>query len=390
MARSSTKKRGGASSNGKGPKVAFTKSADERSVGNKVYLRLNDDEKFLGFALFDPDPAAEDNPGYVEYGEHWDQPNTRFVPCWGAKNGCIYCKAGQQPSQRALAAFLVTEINGEKLSEPEIRLFRMNWTMIQEWADTLDEDGSTLGQKIRVKCVSRADGDYTTKFFEKDRLSKKEIKSATKDIPDIPELLQRNLDKALEALRVSEILEDDEDEEDEDILDEEDEEEEEPKAKSRSRRNKKVDEDEEEDDDDEDEDEDDDEEEDDEEDESDDEEDDEEESDDDEEEEDEEDDDDSESDDEEDEESEDETVTGEFTVVSGNEEEQTVTLKELGSDLYFSQDIVGDVDFDIKKGTKVNVSATKDDEDDWVATEFSVVEKKSSKGGKPKGGKKRR
>lgn len=385
MARSSTKKRGRTSSNGKGPKVAFTKSADERSVGNKVYLRLNDDEKLLGFALFDPDPAAEDNPGYVEYGEHWDQPNTRFVPCWGAKNGCIYCKAGQQPSQRALAAFLVTEINGDKLAEPEIRLFRMNWTMIQEWADTLDEDGSTLGQKVRIKCVSRADGDYTTKFFEKDRLSKKEIKSSLQEIPDIQELLQRNLDKALEALRVSDILEDDEDEDDEDIIDEEDDEDEEPKAKSKSRRNKKVEEDE----DDEDEDE----EEEDEDDESDDEEDDDEESDEDEDEEDE-DDEESEDEDEEDESDDDEesedSITSEYTVISGNEDEMTFTLKELDSDLYFSQDVVEDVDFDLKKGTKVKITATKDEADDWVATEFTVVEKKSAKGGKGKGGKKRR
>lgn len=388
MARSSTKKRGTSSrnSNRKGPKVAFTKNADERNVGSRVYIRLNDDEKFLGFALFDPDPAAEDNAGYVEYGEHWDQPNTRFVPCWGAKNGCIYCKAGQQPSQRALAAFLVTEIDGEKLAEPEIRLFRLNWTMIQEWLDTLEEDGSTLGQKVRIKCVSRGDGDFTTKFFEKDRLSKKEIKAAVKEIPDIQELLQRNLDKALEALRVSDILEDDEEDE-EDIEDDEDDEEEEPKSKSKPRNKKKVEEDEEEDEDEEDDDEEDEDEEDDDEEDEDDEDDDEE----DEEEESEDDDDEESDDDEEDEDDEsEEEITGEYTVVSASEEEMTVTLKELDSDLYFSEEVVEDVDFDLKKGTKVAITAAKDSEGDWVATAFKVAKAGAKgKGGKGAGKKKK-
>lgn len=365
MARTRTRSSNKSSRNGKGPKVAFTRSADERNVGSNVYLRLNDDEKFVGYALFNPDPAAEDNSGYVEYGEHWDQPNTRFVPCWGAKNGCIYCKAGQQPSQRALAAFLVTSLNGDDLDEPEIRLFRMNWTMIQEWADTLDEDGETLGQKIRIKCVSRGDGDYTTKFFEKDRLAKKDLKAAIADIPDIEELLQRNLDRSLEALRVADILEVDDDDDDEDDEDE-------PVSRTKSttkKRSRKVeedDEDEEEDDEDEEPDEDEDDEDEEDEEEPDDEDDDDEES----EEEDE--------DEDEDEEEEEETLKGEFTVISSDENEMTLTLKELNSDLYFSQEIVEDIDFDdFKKGTRVKVTATKDDADDWVATELEKIEGKS-------------
>lgn len=391
MARTRNKPKGGSSRNGrsKGPKVNFIHSADDRVVGGgNVFLRLNDDEKFVGHALFNPDPAAEDNPGYVEYGEHWDQKNGRFVPCWGVKQGCIYCKAGQQASQRALAAFLVSSINGEDLEEPEIRLFRLNWMMIQEWGDTLDEDGETLGQKIRIKCQSRSDGDYITKFYDTNKLSKKDLNAALKDMPDIEELLQKNLDRALEALAVENVLEADDDDDDDD----DDDEVEEPKSsksKSKSKtRSKKRDEDE----DDEDEEDDDEE---DEEDESDDD-DDESESDDDEDEEDddeESDDDDESEDDDEDEESDDddedeaESLEGDFTVVSTSESEMTFTLKELDNDIYVGAEIAEEVDFDdFKKGDKIRIVAAQDDDDDWVATSIEKIKKSGSK----KGGKKKK
>jgi hypothetical protein len=388
MARTKTKTRQSRNGKGKGkgPQVKFMRDSSERVAGgNSMFLRLNTDDKFIGFALFDPDPAAEDNPGYVEYAEHWDNQNGRFVPCWGAKNGCIYCKAGQAPSQRAQAAFLVTSINGEELDEPEVRLFRLNWTMMQEWGDTLDEDGSTLGQKVRIKCQSRDDGDYITKFYDKDRLSKKDLKSSMKDIPEIEEVLQKSLDRALEALSLEAVLESDDD-------DDEDDDEEEPspksKSKSKSKTSKRSKKDEDEEDDDEDE-EDDDEEEDDESDDEDEEESEDDEDDEDEESESDEDDEDEESDDDEDEE-EGETLEGDYTLVSTSESEMTFSFKELDNDVYVGQDIVDDVDFDdFKKGDKVHVVAAQDDDEDWVATEITKVEKKKN-GGKGKGGKKKK
>jgi hypothetical protein len=388
---------------GKGPKVAITRSESERSVSSSQFIRLDDDEKFVGNALFDPDPAKEDNDGYVEYGEHWDQQGGRFVPCWGIKNGCIFCKAGMNPSQRALAAFLVTSIDGEDLDEPEIKLFRMNWTMIQEWGDTLDEDGSTLGQKVRIKCQSRSDGDFITKFFEKDRLTKKDIKAALKDVPDIEQTLQNNLDRSLEALRVADALEsDDEDEDDEDIDDEEAEDESDDEDENDS------DDDDSDDDDEDDDEEDDDDDDDDEEEEEkpkrgrgrpkgsrnkkkkDEEEDEDEESDDDDEDEDDEDDEDESDEDDEDEDDEDSDdedearLEGEFTIKSVNESELTFTLKEVDSDVYFDQKIAKDLDWeDYSKGDKVNIVAGQDEDDDWVITSLEKVEKKA-KGGRRK------
>lgn len=393
MARTRSKPKGGSrNSKSKGPKVNFTRSTGERSTGgNQIFLRLNDDEKFVGYALFDPDPAADDNDGYVEYGEHWDQKANRFVPCWGIKNGCIYCRGGAQASQRALGAFLVTSINGEELEEPEIRLFRLNWTMIQEWGDTLEEDGSTLGQKIRIKCQSRQDGDYVTKFFDKEKLTKKDLNAALKDLPEIEDLLQKNLDRALEALAVENVLEDVDDDDDDDDDDEDTPKSSKSKSKTSKSNKKKKDEDEDDDDDEEEEEEEDDDEESDDDEDSDD--DDSEEDDDDEEESDDddsEDDEDEESDDDEDEDSE-ESLEGEFTVVSASESEMTFTLKELDNDVYVGADIAEDVDFDdFKKGDKIRLVAAQDDDEDWVATEIEKIQKKSGGSKSKKGGKKKK
>lgn len=374
MARSTTRtgKRSDKKSS-KGPKVEFTRSADKRMVGNSQFLLLSEDKKptkFVGYALFNPDPGAEDNPGYVEFGEHWDQSGNRFVPCWGEKNGCVFCKAGIQPSQRAIAAFLVTAIDGEELDEPEIKLFRMNWTMIKEWIDELDEEGAIIGKKVRIKCISRSDGEYTTKFYDKEKLAAKDLKAAVKEVPDLELVVQRNLDRAMQAMRVSDILEEDDDDDEDD-----DEDVEEVTTKKRGRpagsKNKKKDEEEDEDEDDEDDDDEDEDESDDDkdEDDSDDEDDDDDDEDSDE--------DEDESDDEEDEEDEDDededdkVLAGTFTVVSSNETESTFTLKEVDSPLYLTKELLEDVEFeDFKKGDKITIKAEKDEDDDWVATEF--------------------
>lgn len=369
----STNRRKGRDS--KGPKAEIVRSSDERSSGSK-FFSLQDDEKFEGYALFNPDPAIEDNPGWLEFKQHWDAQRSSYVPCWGVKNGCIFCKAGMRPSNRALAAFLVTSLNGEKLDEPEVRIFRMNWGMIEEWADTLTEDGETLGQYVRIKCLDHSDGEYTTKFFDKKQLAKKDLKAAVEDIPDLEGIVQDQLTRALENLRIESVLEDDDEDEDDDDVDVE-----ESKPKNKSKRRTSVKDEDEEDDDEEDEDED----AEDEDEESDDDED-EDEDDEESEDEDEEDDDESEDDDEdedEEEEDEEEAITGEYTVVSPNESEMTFTLKELDSDLYFDQEVADDIEWDeFKKGDKVNLVAQKDGDGDWVATEFS---KAKAKRGRPKG-----
>lgn len=384
MARTAQRNKNRRNSKNKGPQATIVRSANERGGGSK-FFSLQDDEKFEGYALFNPDPEAEDNPGWLEYKQHYDTQRSSYVPCWGAKNGCIFCKAGMNPSNRALAAFLVTSMNGEEMEEPEVKIFRMNWGMIEEWADEFGDEGATLGQPVRIKCLDHGDGDYKTKFFDKKKLSKKDLKAAIEDIPDLADIVQKQLDRALENLRIESVLEDDDDEDD----DEDTEEETKPKSKKRGRpsKNKEVDEDEDEDEDDEDDEED--------EDEEDEEEEDDEESDEDEDEDEEDEDSEDEEDDEEDEdededeEEEDEGISGEYTVVSANESEMTFTLKELDSDLYFDQSVVEDIEWDdFKKGAKVTITASKDEDGDWVATEFAAAKQAKKRGrGRPKGSK---
>lgn len=393
MARTRTATRGKSADSKKkekaGPKISVRRSSDDRRSGNKIWIRLEDDHKFEGYALFVPVPEAEDNPGYLEYDEHYDTKMQRSVPCWGEKEGCIYCRAGMNPSTRAILAFQVVSIDGEELDAPELRLFKSNWTTLQEFLDSQQEDGDLLGKRVRIRCKSRADGDYSVKIFDKDSLSKKDLKAVVKDIPDLEENQQRTLDRSLEALRVSNLLE--EDDEDEDDDDDDEDEEETPKKRSRaSSRNKKAvdeDEDDEDDDDDEeDEDEDDEDESDDEDEESDDDEDEEDEEDEDEESDEDEDDEDSEDEDEDEEDDEESEVSGTYTIASVNDSENTLTLKELDSDLYFDEKVAKNLDLDdYKKGDKIEVTAVKDDDDDWVAT--SLTKAKSGGKGGAKGGK---
>lgn len=342
-----------------GPKVRMIKSSEDRSIGSGQFMKLDDDEKFTAHALFDPDPGVDGNPGYAEYAEHWDNQMGRFVPCWGAKNGCIYCKAGQQASDRALGAFLK--------DDGTIGLFRMNKSVRDEWIDTFDEDGSTLGQKVRIKCLDRRNGEYSIKFFEKDRLSQKDLKTAMADIEEdfIENLIQRSLNSALEALRIQDVLEsddDDEDDDDDDVTPK-------PKNKGTTKKNAVVEEEEDEDEEEEDEDED-------EEDENGEEEDGEETDEDDEDE-----DEEVADEDDEDEEETPASLNDTYTVKSVSEAEFTFTLEELDSDVYVASDLADEIDFDdYKKGDKVTIVAQMDDDNDWVAT--SIAKKRGR--GRPK------
>ena len=56
----------------KAPQVRSVRTKEDRKRPS-VFMRLKTDEAFKGVALFEPDPELEDNPGYYEYYDHWDQ-----------------------------------------------------------------------------------------------------------------------------------------------------------------------------------------------------------------------------------------------------------------------------------------------------------------------------
>src|SRR5262245_59862046 len=86
-----------------------------------VFMRLKTDEAFKGIALFEPDPELKDNPGYLEYYDHWDQQGQQYVPCAG--EDCPFCAANQNPSTRALTVWYFPEAPDEK---DKIKVFTMN------------------------------------------------------------------------------------------------------------------------------------------------------------------------------------------------------------------------------------------------------------------------
>lgn len=338
-----------------------------------VFMRLKTDEAFKGFALFEPDPELEENPGYFEYYDHYDKQANQYVPCAGDK--CPFCAANDNPSTRALTVWYFPDAGDVK---DQIKVFTMNYSTINDITDEAEDEDGILGKQIRIKRLSDK-GDYKVKVTSAKALTKAELKKALKALAEkFPEslvaLVEKQLKAQMERLKALDALDDDEDE---------DEEEEEPK----SRRGKRAADDDDDDDEDEDDDDDDDEEE---EEEDDDEVDEVEEDDD----EDDDDDDEEEEEDEEDEEEEEEDSAeisdAEYEVVKANEKDDIFDLKDSDGEkvkMWLGEGV--DVDYgEIKKGTKVKVNAATDDEGDWIITAFEIVKPKGGKGGKGKGGKK--
>jgi hypothetical protein len=334
--------------------VRTVKSKEDRKRPT-VFLRLKTDEAFKAHALFEPDPETEDNPGYFEYYDHYDNQGSAYVPCAGEK--CPFCMANDSPATRALTAWYFPD--GEK--GEQIKVFTMNWGTINQADDEAQEEDGLLGKKIRIKRLDDR-GGYRLRTLSDKPLTKAELKSIKKELKELfPNGLEGHVEKQLkvqmERLKALDALEDDEDDDDED-------EDETPKA----RKGKAVVKEEDEDEDDEDE------------------EDEEEEEDEDEDEEDSEDEDeDEQEEDEEDEDGEDEdedenAVEGKFTILKVNESEETFDLE--GEDgkvkMWLGEGV--EVDYDVvKKGVVINASAQKDSEGDWIITELEVAKKTRKK-----------
>jgi len=329
------------------PKVRTVSTKEERQRPS-VFHRLKTGETFRAVALFEPDPELDDNPGYYEYYDHWDQQGQQYVPCAGDK--CPFCLAGQNPSTRALTLWFFPDND----NKDRFKLFTANFRTIDDLSDIAEEDDShTLkGLKIRVR---RKDdqGAYSVMPMPDKRLSSAQLKKLLKEgietTGELDEIVDRQLQRQWERLRATEALED---EDYDDTDDDEEDEEEERKPRSRRGRPKATateDEDEDEPEDEEDE----------------------------EEEEPEEDDDSGDEDEEEEEDAAEDEPTeldgATLTIQKVDTEHEELTVK--GEDgefvLFLSQDVDIDID-DLKKGQKIKVDALRDDEDDMVATSVEI------------------
>jgi hypothetical protein len=178
--------------------------------------RTGDD--FKGYALFVPDPELEDNPGYFEYFDHWDTKGNSYIPCAG--DNCPFCKAGDRPSTRAKTLWYVDD---------EVKIFTLNWSMINEFADMLSEEEVIQGVLFRIK---RLDDRGKYRITPKnDTMTKKDLKKLLEsdDLPDLEDITTANLRRQLEDMDVSDAMEDDDDED-------------EPETKPKARRGKAKDE----------------------------------------------------------------------------------------------------------------------------------------------------
>jgi hypothetical protein len=185
------------------------RSEDERGGGSSDYLTLDEGEKFQGYALFEGDPS-QDEPGYYEYMEHWDQASRRSVPCAG--DDCPFCEDGDRPRTRAKSLWLVTSTNkGDKLDPPELRIFNLNYNLIKQFTEMRGEGDKIKGKLFRVsKLDDRGNHSLVPKA---DTLKASEVKEHLKSsaAPDFDALVTGQLRKAMEGISVSRALDDDDD-----------------------------------------------------------------------------------------------------------------------------------------------------------------------------------
>ena len=185
--------------------VRRVESVDDRNRSQFLSLSRTGDD-FKGYALFVPDPELDDNPGYFEYFDHWDTKGNSYVPCAG--DACPFCRANERPSTRAKTLWLV---------EDEVKIFTLNWSMINEFADMLSEEEPIQGVLFRIK---RLDDRGKYRITPKnDTLTKKALKALLDgdDLPDLEDITTAQLRRSLEDADVSAAMEADDDaDEDED------------------------------------------------------------------------------------------------------------------------------------------------------------------------------
>ncbi len=226
------------------PTVRRVKNAEDRKRPS-VFMRLKTQEKFVAHAMFEPDPELDDNPGYFEYYDHWDNENQRHVPCAG--EDCIFCKTGHNPSTRAATVwYLPKNDKGD-----QFKVFTLNFRLIEEFVDIAEEEEGILGHEFRVKRLSDM-GDYRARDLG-NALKAKEIAKILEDerFPQAADLVNAQLQREIEAQAALEALGDDDD----DDTDDDDDEDEKPTKAKKGKEKEVDDEDDDDDEDDEDDDE---------------------------------------------------------------------------------------------------------------------------------------
>lgn len=184
--------------------VRRVESTEDRNRSQFLTLPKTGDD-FKGYALFVPDPELDDNPGYFEYFDHWDTKNNSYVPCAGPDD-CPFCRVNDRASTRAKTLWLV---------EGEVKIFTLNWSMINEFADMLSEEEPIQGVMFRIK---RLDDRGKYRITPKnDTMTKKNLKKLldSDDLPDLEDTVTAQLQRSLEDLDVSSAMEEDDEDEDE-------------------------------------------------------------------------------------------------------------------------------------------------------------------------------
>ena len=340
----------------KGFQIRKVTSKEDRKRPS-VFMRLKTDDAFKAHALFEPDPELDDNPGYFEYYDHWDQQGQSYVPCSGDR--CPFCAANDNPSTRALTVWFQPE--NEK--KDQLKIFTANYGTINSLTDESEDEDGLVGKKLRIKRLSDR-GEYRVKVLNEKSLTKTELKSLMKQVEEmnLVGIVERQLAVQMERLKAVEAMADDDEDEDDEP--------ETPaarKGKAISAEVAEEDEDEEEDEEDEEDDED---------------EADEDEAEEDEEEEEDEDEEEDEEEEEEEEEAEAAEVTGLFEVVKFSESDETLDLKDADGTkvkMWFGEGTDWDAD-ELKKGVNVNVEALRDDEGDLVITEIKIKKARATRG----------
>lgn len=199
-------------------------SAEDRNAGRGQFISLKKvGDQFVGYALFKPDPELDDNPGYYEFFQHYT-PATGYMPCAGPDT-CPLCAEGDNPNTTAKTAWLIDD---------ELKIFNMNWSVIQEFVDLAGDDETILGRSFRIK---RAEGNGKYMIRPKtEKLNAKELKAALKDLDDdmLEKQALKQLRKGMEELDVEEAMNEDTDK------DGDDDEDEKPKARKGSAKSSKA------------------------------------------------------------------------------------------------------------------------------------------------------
>jgi hypothetical protein len=196
-----------AKSGGSALKPRRVRSADDRNAGRGSFITIKDGQQFIGYALFAADPALDDNPGYYEYFEHYT-PATGYVPCSG--DGCWLCEEGDQANTRAKSVWLIVSNDDLDPDNGTIKVFNMNWSVIQEFA----EDGAdALGSLYRIKALAKK-GSFSIRP-KTEHLTKKQVATLLKDkaFPNLEAMVVKSLRRAMEEQEVGEAMQEDDDDE---------------------------------------------------------------------------------------------------------------------------------------------------------------------------------